>query len=123
MSVYKPLRKNGYSKLIAVLGTFVVSGLLHEYTIAITTLKGGDYKPKFFFQTSFFVWNGIMLVLEDMLLSIQQVQAFGRFLPRPIKTLLVILTSLPVSHWFLNEFVANDIFQDFTVGYPLLVKL
>lgn len=121
-SIFKPLLKNGYSKPVAVLATFLASGLLHEYVLLVTTLHG-DYKPKLFYQTLFFMWNGMMVVLEGFLSSRKEAQSMVRILPKPVKTLLVLMTAIPVAHWFLDEYVANDFFGDFIVGYPLIVKI
>lgn len=39
--VFQPMRKAGYHRSIAALATFVASGCLHEYVLAVMTLRNG----------------------------------------------------------------------------------
>ena len=38
-------------------------------------------------------------------------------LPNPVKTVLVVMTSLPAAHCLIAEFIANNAMKDFAVGY------
>jgi hypothetical protein len=107
-----------------VLATFFVSGLLHEYVLAVIEYGGAsEYRPHYFYQTAFFMWNGFMLLLEDVMACRNDFQVIASRIPRRVKTVLVLMTVLPISHWFLDEYVSNRMFQDFAVAFPLIVKL
>lgn len=107
------------------MSTFFVSGLLHEYILAITSLKGGNtlYESNYFWQTAFFMLNAMWLVVEHLLAQNKTMQYIASKLPNPAKTVLVVMTALPAAHWFIDEFIANNLLKDFAVGYPLLVQL
>ena len=67
------------------MATFLVSGLLHEYILAFVSLKGisnyskqhqistpdddGGDTPRYFYQTAFFLWNGFLLIVENIVIS------------------------------------------------------
>ena len=124
-AVFKPMLKSGWGKGSAVFATFLASGLLHEYVLLSCTLKGrgsGDavplFEPNYFRQTGFFLWNALMLILEQYLSSVDELKQFASKLPRPVRTALVVMTSLPISHWFTDEFIAGGVLNDFSVAFP-----
>jgi hypothetical protein len=98
--------------------------MLHEYILAVVDNAGVcDYTPKYLYQTAFFLWNGVLLILEGVLVSRKEFRELAATLPRPLKTAMVLMTVLPVAHWFLDDYVAIGVFKDFAVAFPLLVKL
>ena len=120
VGIFKPIcQQFGSSKLFAILATFFASGLLHECILAIVTY-GTDtqYEPHYFFQTSFFMWNGVMLILEGLLSSKIDLQRISCEVPSRLKNMCVLMTTIPVAHWFLDEFVGLKIFQHFAVAFP-----
>jgi hypothetical protein len=125
---FKPLRKRGCPKSVAVMGTFLASGMLHEYVLLLTTLKCDSEgsvmnEPTYLRQTAFFMWNAIMLLIESILKENKQLQKYSSRLPRPVKTALVVMTVLPVSHLFVDEYVSSHFYADFVFAFPRIVKL
>ena len=61
------------------------------------------YKPKYGYHLAFFAWNGTVLVLEGLLYKHPFVQEMKRRLSSFVITFLVIMTVLPIGHWFTGE--------------------
>ena len=107
--VYIPLRKNGFSKGIAALATFVASGLLHEYVLTALAFKGvllddhSAYTPRYGYHLAFFVWNGLNLILEGIFYKHPIIQWMKRTLPKPVIVVMVLMTVLPIGHWFTGK--------------------
>ncbi|CAB9502242.1 Pfam:DUF821 [Seminavis robusta] len=115
--VYIPMRKNGFSRGMAGLATFAVSGLFHEYILVALTMIDG---PTYGNHLNFFLWNAVVIILENLLSNHPVIQWTSKNLPRPIITALVLLTALPISHWFTDEYLEIGFFHDFSVGFPFL---
>jgi hypothetical protein len=124
--IVKPLMRRGdVPRWVAVLGTFVVSGLLHEYICQVIQAKSirfpgiaKDYVANIGNQLCFFVWNGGVVVLERLVFP------KGKMTNRsvwPLNTMLVLLTVLPVSHWFTDEYLRSGFYNDVSLGLPLFV--
>lgn len=132
------------------MATFLASGLLHEYILAFVGLKGtSNYSkqldgetahytpPRYFLQTAFFLWNGCLLILENALFGTKRdsdkmeedrpvrlrLLSLATKLPRCVKTFFVVMTALPFAHWFMDEYIRNDIYTDFAVAMFRIVKL
>ena len=139
------------------MATFLVSGLLHEYILAFVSLKGisnyskqhqistpdddGGDTPRYFYQTAFFLWNGFLLIVENIVISTTRSgqnrngdhgglvpQSVKKNLtkirlPSLVKTFLVVMTALPFAHWFMDEYIQHDIYTDFAVAMFRIVKL
>jgi hypothetical protein len=124
-----PLIDSGISKPIAGATTFVASGLLHEYILLLFSMKfinglgSQRYSIKFGNQFLFFVWNGLLLVLEQLTRRTAIVAWISKNLPKPIITGLVLLTVLPVAHWFTDECRDTGFFTDYARGFPRIVML
>lgn len=105
-AIYIPLRKNGFSKGIAALATFAGSGLLHEYVLTAIALKGAmpndknAHLPKYGNHLAFFAWNGVVLMLEGLFYKHAIIQKVKTTLPDVVITAMVIMTVLPIGHWF-----------------------
>ena len=103
------MRKNGFSKGVAALATFIASGVLHEYVVWALSLKKilladhTAYTPRYGYHLIFFIWNGIVLSLENLLSKHPVFQWMSKNLPKPIITAFVIMTVLPVGHWFTGK--------------------
>ena len=104
--VYIPLRKNGFNKGLSAFATFASSGLLHEYVLTALAFKGvlledhSAYAPKYGYHLAFFVWNGLVLILEGLFYTHPIVQWTKNTLPTPLIVAMVIMTVLPIGHWF-----------------------
>ena len=125
--VYQPLRNNGTSAKVAALATFVVSGLIHEYLLLLislgpaTAVRQEPYSPSFGRNFVFFLWNGGLLIGEHLFSEHTAVLWIRRNLPKQCRALLVVAMSLPVGHYFSDEYVASGLFSDTAVGYPRIV--
>lgn len=119
--VYIPLRNAHCPRYIGAMATFLASGALHEYFLYLFTFReGSDYVPNYGNQTLFFFWNALVIVMEYALQGVKlQIGGFQwRHLSRPVRTLLVLMTVLPVSHWFMDEYVNAKFFADIAMGFP-----
>ena len=120
--VYKPVRTK-YSRLAASTATFIASGLFHEWILWMMfyderTLTVGHGR-----NTLFFVWNAILIGLEYAIGGAVVFQLIQKHLPRSVISLLVASTALPMAHWFTNDYVRSDFFQDGQIGFPLIVRV
>lgn len=112
---YQPMRKR-FSSYVAAFGTFVVSGFIHEYMLYTMTFRSQHiYQPQYGNQFVFFLWNGIVLLLERWFPQVK--------FPRPIQTALVVMTVLPIAHLFTDEYVRSSFYDDASWGFPILVYL
>jgi Membrane bound O-acyl transferase family len=130
-AVYRPLRKNKYDRSIAALATFVASGCLHEYVLLMMTFRGGKpnnpsgepYVPQYGNQWIFFIWNGVVLLGEYSLQGTALIQFLQKTVPKPIRTTLVLLTVIPISHLFTDEYIRCSFYSDISLGFPRVVKI
>ena len=126
--IYDPLRKVGHSRAIAALLTFIVSGLLHEYMLLMMASRGGHpnnpsgekFTPNFGPQLLFFLWNGALLLAEYATQNHPLVQSLSAQLPSAVRTGLVLLLVLPISHWFTDQYIDSCFYSDIALGFPRL---
>jgi hypothetical protein len=122
-----PVRKQGYSREVAAFTTFLSSGILHEYILSILALRsvnsGTPYAPRFGSHVAFFAWNGVVLCSEYLVRGRKEITWMSQNLPRPVRTAFVLLTVLPISHLFTDEYVLNGMLPDFAMAFPRIVKL
>ena len=128
-SIYKPVRRS-FPSWVAAACAFIVSGLLHEFVLMIIALKakhypeiGNGYVPRWGNHMLFFLWNGVLIVLEYTVRDQPLIQWMSKNLPRPVITCLVIMMVLPMAHLFTDEYVRSGFYDDFAVGCPTVVKL
>lgn len=119
--IVRPLLRLGAPRWVAVLGTFVASGIMHEYICQVIQCKyrlypdiALPYVATIGNQLSFFVWNGSVVLMENAF--------FPKInkLPWPLNTFLVSLTVLPISHWFFDEYLLSGFYQDCSLAIPLV---
>jgi hypothetical protein len=121
------------------MATFIASGLLHEYVLCIISLKGtttGLYNsssssshddghdvlvPSHGMHICFFAWNGLVMTIEHALKGNKALSRARQSLPRQVVTVLVLMTVLPVSHWFTDEYVTSGFYTDYSLGFPRIV--
>mmetsp|Transcript_29691 Transcript_29691/g.45530 ORF Transcript_29691/g.45530 Transcript_29691/m.45530 type:complete len:443 (-) Transcript_29691:89-1417(-) len=129
--IFKPVR-NYFPKSIATIVTFVFSGLFHEYVILVTALKNESlssqgtnthYDPRYGKHMAFFAWNGFMMIVEYFLADNFILLWIGNKLPQPIKTMIILMLVIPISHWFTHEYVNSGFYDDLSIGYPKIVRL
>lgn len=132
--VFDPLRKLGFNRSVSAVGTFLASGILHEYVLFVSSYRGAGapsdvqvfynnpqrkpFKPNFGSHLIFFAWNGAVLFAEHLLSDTSPVKWMKKNLPMPIRTALTLLTVLPISHIFTDEWVASCFYSDIAMGYP-----
>jgi hypothetical protein len=116
----------------AALGTFFMSGLLHEFLLLLCTRRGGTrynnpsglpYQPKYGNQFLFFAWNGLVLLGERGVEGWSIIHLCRKYMPKPIRTLLVLLTVLPIAHLFTDEYVENCFLGDAAFAFPRITYL
>lgn len=120
---------------MAAFGTFVVSGFIHEYVLLLMSFRGQHtYRPRYGLQFSFFLWNGIVLLLERSFGRLGKTRKGGRLsrlhanassllasFPQPLQTASVLMTVLPIGHWFTDEYIRASFYDDASWGFPILV--
>mmetsp|Transcript_22736 Transcript_22736/g.34143 ORF Transcript_22736/g.34143 Transcript_22736/m.34143 type:complete len:94 (-) Transcript_22736:3182-3463(-) len=82
-----------------------------------------DYKPQLGSNMAFFVWNGVIMVVEKLLGRNRVMQSFGSTLPRFMVVFLTIMTALPLAHWFGNPYIKQGLLCDFQEGYFFVTKI
>jgi hypothetical protein len=126
--VYLPLRQH-FSRSTSAVGTFVASGLLHEYVLCIISLKGSlyndhdGYVPSYGMHIAFFAWNGLVMTIDHALRGNKTLSRLQQSLPRQVITACVLMTVLPFSHWFTDEYVTSGFYTDYSLGFPRIVHL
>jgi hypothetical protein len=118
----------GYSTTVAILAAFVVSGLMHDYAWAVLfvstshdydakgTCVGRCWYPLFGKQTVFFLWCGLVMLLEKSVGKLRPVQWIVHNLPTVVVSTLVVQSVLPFAHWFCGDWIVGQYFHDFSVG-------
>lgn len=107
--IYKPIRSLGGNQATAVMGSFLASGLFHEWIVPCVF---AEY-PNVVWgrQSVFFVWQAMLVALEAAVVGqTKHVQSLKMTLPRPVRSLLVILCGIPFGHWFLDAYVHSNFF-------------
>lgn len=130
--VYKPVRTK-YSKMAAAASTFLASGLFHEWLLSVMLYQDHDshgdctppscFRPGYGRNTLFFVWNAMLIGLEYAIGSAAIFQMLKANLPTAVLSLLIASTGLPVAHWFTNDYVRTDFFNDGQIGWPMIIRL
>lgn len=131
---FQPARKF-VSTPVAVFISFAVSGLMHDYVWAVIFYHYRDqrdekagvcldcFTPTPLKLTAFFAWCGLCMVLERPLGKLPPFTWFSQFLPVPILSTLVLLTALPVSHWYTGDWAMSGYFSDFALALWHIKKL
>ena len=68
-------------------------------------------------------WNAILIGFEYAIGGWAIFQLFREHLPVTVVSLMVASTALPTAHWFTNDYVRSDFFNDSQSGFPLIVRL
>ena len=128
--IFTPLVMMHYSRAFAMLITFVVSGIVHEHVCTVIHMKyrlypelAQPYEPYYGRHLLFFVWNGFVVLFEYLLSPLPVFQWLKANLSKRIISALVLITVLPVSHWFTDEYVRSGFYSDYSMGFPLILYL
>lgn len=122
--VYKPVRKCSFSRTTAVLITFLMSGIFHEWILLIIFGGNNNFEPTYGSATVFFLWQALLIGLELTLGGSKWVQKISSTLPRPLKTAFVVGMGLPLAHFFLEPYIRSDyFFVHGSVGLPMIIPI
>ena len=72
---------------------------------------------------AFFAYNGLVVMIEYALKGNKLLTELQKNLPKQAITALVLLTVIPVSHWFTDEYVMSGFYTDYSLGFPKIVYL
>jgi hypothetical protein len=120
---------------IAVLLTFLASGVFHDFAHSCTfynhssrfdkngTCDDACYLPVHGKLTAFFLYTGVIMLLQRPLGQLAPFQWMARNVPTPIKATLLTFVHLPVAHWYYGDWVVGGFFRDFSVGLWHIRKL
>lgn len=140
--VFKPVYKYT-SRSLALFACFFASGLLHEYILLylfkthyvsrcfVDNGANGQcnvtFSPTTGKQTAFFLWNGVLVGIEMLIVKkgiFKKSRSFFAKLPALIKSFFIIMTAIPVSHWFLHCYIQTNLFSDHgKLGFLIIQKL
>ena len=124
--VYKPVRQ--YSNAVfASLAVFIASGLFHEWLVhAVFLYNQPSVKSAGVLlgsNTAFFVWNFFVIVSERILAGTKGVQTFGKMIPSVFIPFLIVMSSLPMAHWFGSPYLKGSFFGDYEKCLILIRKV
>ena len=143
--VFKPVYYHSSSKATAVVATFLVSGIIHEWSIHVMAF-GAAYNPTFGKITGFFLWNGILVLLEHLIGGWRIFGMIKRVFPKPLITCMLVLCVLPIGtflfqlfyfldhflisicvftcsiagHWYCDEYRNIRYFFSMSIGFPVI---
>lgn len=119
----------------AILLSFLMSGLIHDYVWAAIFYHHYDkrdpetgvcqhcFAPTTLKLTAFFLWNGVVMLLEKPLGKLFPFAWISENMPAPIISTMVLMTALPVSHWYTGDWVVGGYFSDFAIALWHIKKL
>jgi hypothetical protein len=131
--VYKPVRHMTNSSLLALLAVFITSGAFHEWLVhacfiydknennndsLYSNYGGGGVRIGS--QTAFFVWNFVVITIERLLVKNEIFANYARRVPRSLVPSLIVMTSLPVAHWFRDPYMYGGFFRDYEMCLAMM---
>lgn len=125
--VFKPMYSWTSSRYCAVLATFMMSGLFHEYLLYVTVSHPSQMvQPCYGKNTAFMMWNAMTITFEALLRPLIR-KVVPKSTIQKIPTLLlscyVLSTAMPIAHWFIHPYTKCGLFEDFHVAIPMIQKL
>ena len=131
--VYKPLRQLGAHRLGAILGTFVASGVFHEWLLGVALVYDDRFvhserryssTPTLGGAIVFFAWQALLIGAEMAIGKTAVVQTLSKQLPQSLKTALVVVSGLPLAHFFLEPYMTSGFFfQHGNTGLPMWIHV
>jgi len=120
-AIFKPVRAY-FSRPIAVLATFVASGLMHE-CITVYLYRDTALTPSYGNNMIFFGWNAVLILLESIVGGLSIFKWIGKTFPGPLVSILVVLTALPLGHLFLSDWIEIGYFHHIQISCFMVVPL
>jgi len=119
---------------ISVLVAFVASGLFHDYAWVLdfyhtdyyydtNGICQGCYAPIFGRLTVFFLFTGLIMLLERPVSKLPFVISLSRILPTFAISTMLVLIHVPFSHWYYGDWVKAGFFHEFTLALWHIRKL
>jgi predicted permease len=71
-------------------------------------------------NTVFMMWNAGVIVLETLIGNARIFSWIKNNLPKPLVTILVICTAMPVAHWFLHPYTKSTLFVHGELAVPMI---
>jgi len=119
---------------MAVVWTFLVSGIIHEWILTVLLISKNKYtcdngtpmlqcitRNIHLNQTKFFTWHGIVVGLESVLFKMKYVKQFREKSPAWVLTLLIWLLMFPCAHWYFDDYIESGFFHHGQLGIPTLI--
>jgi hypothetical protein len=78
------------------------------------------YPPTHGKQLAFFVWNAMVVMLQHSIGHLFPFRWIGETFPAPLITALVLLTVLPITHLFLDDYVRGRFFHDLQPAFLIV---
>lgn len=130
LGVYLPVRKF-FPKMVAMVSTFLASGLFHEILLQMFTYPLDDkegclsdesamatkidcFTPKMFTTTWFFLWQAILIALEYS--PIGQMKFWGK-VPTSVCTFNVLVAGGAFAHYFVEPYWNSLCFENASVMF------
>ena len=117
--VYRPLRSRGAGSILASLGSFLASGLLHEYTFALHNRAAYSFGT----ATLFFVTMGIIMLVEQLLTPVvpTALQRAWAGLPAPLTaSVLALLSCIPCEPLYMRSWRDSGMLHSLGQVVPLV---
>ncbi|CAB9497464.1 Pfam:DUF821 [Seminavis robusta] len=131
---YMPTRKF-FPSWVAVMVAFFLSGFIHDYTWVlafyhhqstrdpVTGVCEDCYESTPGKLTLFFLWQAGVMTVERLVGKYPPFSWIGQNLPTPIVSTLVVMTSLPVSHWFFGDYCMGGTYPSISQSLWIVRKL
>lgn len=121
--VFKPVYRATSIRTIALLSAFIASGFLHEYLLLIMYYKT-DANCAMGMNLIFFAWNAITMFIEVLVEDFRIVKSIKKALPKPIISMLVVMSALPCAHFFLHPYMKPAPFlEHIMIGFPVIKQI
>ena len=127
--LYKPVRHYTNSSLFASLAVFVGSGAFHEWLVHACFVYGRDDNRgtttgtvRIGSQTAFFIWNFVVIAIERYVVRSEIFATYLKRVPKSLVPPLIVMTSLPVAHWFRDPYMYGGFFRDYEQFFPMIRK-
>ena len=117
--VFKPSMFCTSSKVFAMVNTFFVSGVLHEWMLHIM-VTNESYIPKYGYSTMFFLWNALFIAIEIFTKDTKVISLASSFIPQPLATALLVCCVLPIAHWFADDYINSGYFDHMSYAFLLV---